>query len=208
MRSSLIIPAYCTDEYLTNLTYSCIESLDSGIRPDEVIVIDNGSTKPLEIPGVWMIREEINNGYAGAVNRGLAEATGDVMIVANNDMTFPYGWLQAIWMVYADGFDVAILRTSDELYEGQTGILPYQRMTSFWAITRKVYETIGELDTQFTGGAYADTDYCRRIREAGFKIGKNWDTTIQHVGSATFNLHSSDYGENALKYKHKWSDLN
>lgn len=207
---SLIIPAYCTNGYLRGLTYDCIMSLDlKRIEPKilEVIIIDNASTPALDIPGVWTLRNEENTGYAGAVNRGLGEATHDKIVVANNDMTFPDGWMRGLNDVFSAGYDVAVLSTSDEPGDNQTGITPHHRMTSFWAIRRHVYEAVGELDTQFTGGAFADTDYCRRIREAGFKIGKNWDVVVNHVGSATFRHHNTGYGENILKYSEKWGNL-
>ncbi|MCR4339228.1 MAG: glycosyltransferase, partial [Gemmatimonadaceae bacterium] len=62
--------------------------------PDELLVIDNGSTPPLDFAAV---RFEENRGFTAASNAGLAAARTDAVLFLNNDvvMTRP-GWLDMI----------------------------------------------------------------------------------------------------------------
>ncbi len=77
-------------------TLACLRSLAAQTRrPDRVLVIDNGSREPLEAPaldraypGVRLLREPENIGYAAGIYRGLGEALdagADHVLTPNND---------------------------------------------------------------------------------------------------------------------------
>lgn len=203
MKISLIIPAYCVSEHLSILTRGCIKSLEIE-PPDELIIVDNGSPIPLPEGPYTLIRFDENQGYVGAANAGLSEAHGDIIIVGNNDLIFSQGWRKALLDVFEAGFDVASLRTPQDLIPLQ-GVQEHERINVFYGMTRKVWETVGPLDPQFVNGAFADTDYCESIKQAGFKIGINWDFMLFHFGSETFTaIGGSNYGENHNKFRKKW----
>ena len=69
----------------------CLMALRSQTVPYELIVIDNsvksdvGRLVAKEFPEARLYREGINDGYAGGNNRGLAYATGDIILVLNPD---------------------------------------------------------------------------------------------------------------------------
>jgi GT2 family glycosyltransferase len=71
------------------------ESLNTALPTgSEVILVDDASTEPViesfrdpsRAGQVYRLRNEKNLGYAGAVNRGIAIATGDVIIQLNSDL--------------------------------------------------------------------------------------------------------------------------
>ena len=68
----------------------------------ELLVVDNCSTDGSpdlmgrEVPAARLVREPENRGYASAVNRGLEEASGDVLIVLNADVAPRLGALVAL----------------------------------------------------------------------------------------------------------------
>jgi GT2 family glycosyltransferase len=69
------------------LTLRCIASLDAtGFTDFETIVVDNDNAEPpLLPPGVQLIRNRKNVGFARAHNRGIAASTGDVVVLINPD---------------------------------------------------------------------------------------------------------------------------
>ena len=85
----------------------CLESLYG--RTDwpnfEVIVVDNASTDgtpeylreaEARYPNLRAVCNETNRGFAAANNQGLTLATGDVLVLLNNDTVVTRGWLTAL----------------------------------------------------------------------------------------------------------------
>jgi GT2 family glycosyltransferase/tetratricopeptide (TPR) repeat protein/glycosyltransferase involved in cell wall biosynthesis len=77
-------------------------------------------------------------------------------------------------------------------------------------ICREVVEKIGLFDERFGIGNFEDDDYCRRAREAGFKLVIACDAFVHHFGGATFRSSDIDFGElmrrNEIVYRAKWGD--
>ncbi len=73
------------------LTLACLRSLLAcDTTPFEIIVVDNGSTDQTrqflaQIDGAKILLNEHNEGFAPAVNRGAAAATGEYLLLLNND---------------------------------------------------------------------------------------------------------------------------
>jgi GT2 family glycosyltransferase len=83
----------------------CIESLSQQKTPGvevEVVVVDNASTDGSDreiaqfYPDVRIIRSPKNIGFAGGVNLGIANSTGDVIVLINNDAVAAPGFISAI----------------------------------------------------------------------------------------------------------------
>jgi len=83
----------------------CIESLSQQKTPGvdvEVVVVDNASTDGSDreiaqfYPDVRIIRSPKNIGFAGGVNLGIANSTGDVIVLINNDAVAAPGFLSSI----------------------------------------------------------------------------------------------------------------
>ena len=93
---SVIIPHLNQPEFLAR----CLASLASGTRvPDEVIVVDNGSTQVPDAicaahPDVTLLSEP-TPGPGPARNRGIAAARGDILAFIDADCLADPGWLAA-----------------------------------------------------------------------------------------------------------------
>lgn len=166
-KTVLIIPAYHPDEELEAMTLHCIDSLDD--CPDNVI---------LQV-------DEYGDGYSKTVNIALKNAPGDVIIIGNNDLIFPDNWLDELLFPLQLGYDVATCWTSDQDYELEDKITSGDKFGSLFAMTRKVYETIGGFDEQFKG-YFSDLDYRHRLLDAGFRIGMNRSLVVKHIAKATY----------------------
>ena len=77
---SIIIPTYNAEPFIFEL----VERLKPQIINAEIIIVDDGSTKPLDIPGFKVIHKQ-NGGVSSARNRGLEEAKGKYIAFIDAD---------------------------------------------------------------------------------------------------------------------------
>lgn len=99
MTVSVIIPSYNGLGFLRN----CLGSLTGpGRKPDQIIVVDNGSKDgspravQREFPGVDLVALEENTGFTGANNAGIRASTGDLIVLLNNDCVVEENWLSGL----------------------------------------------------------------------------------------------------------------
>ncbi|MBI2069756.1 MAG: glycosyltransferase family 2 protein [Elusimicrobia bacterium] len=111
---SLILPAYNEEPHIRR----AVEDFKNTRIFDEILVIDNNSkdrtAEFAKQAGATVIRET-KQGLGNAVHRGLAEATGEIVVLAEPDGTFVANDIHK-FLAYADDFDVVIgTRTAKEL---------------------------------------------------------------------------------------------
>lgn len=159
-------------------------------RPDEVIVVDNGSTVLPEAvcaahPGVQLLHEP-TPGPGPARNRGIAAAKGDILAFIDADCIADPGWLEEAERAMADpearilGGDVRIAMADPgqpTMIEAYESIYAY-RMDRYIArngftgtgnlvIRRSVFDAVGP----FAGiGVAEDRDWGRRATALGLPI--------------------------------------
>jgi glycosyl transferase family 2 len=114
---SVIFPTYNEKDSL----YDAVSGVwDTGVV-DEVIVVDNnavpGSAEEATRAGAVVVRES-EQGYGAAIQRGLAESAGDLLIVMEPDGTFCAHDIAKL-LAYADDFEVVFgTRTTLQLIWG------------------------------------------------------------------------------------------
>jgi GT2 family glycosyltransferase len=97
VRFSIIIPSHRR----TDLLALCLRSLQRHApRAAQVIVVDDASTAgcvaatATAFPDVRVVRLPARRGFCGAVNAGLAAATGDIVELLNDDTEVTAGWAE------------------------------------------------------------------------------------------------------------------
>ncbi|MEN3584754.1 glycosyltransferase [Streptomyces sp. ZYX-F-203] len=87
---SVLVPAYNEAKCIENT----VRSLVAGEHPVEILVIDDGSTdgtarivEAMGLPGVRVVRQ-LNAGKPAALNRGLANASHDIVVMMDGDTVF------------------------------------------------------------------------------------------------------------------------
>lgn len=207
-----------------DFTKACLESLERHTAyPNwELIIVDNASadgtgTYVTEYattrPWVHAIVNTENRGFAGGNNVGLNAATGDYLVILNNDTYVTAGWLgdlirplrkdQGLGLVGPVTNNIGNEAKIDLVYETMEQMadnarrytmahcreLLYVENVAFFctAMPRRVYEQVGPLDESFKIGFFEDDDYCRRVRMVGYRIAIAEDVFIHHHLSASFN---------------------
>lgn len=215
---SIVIVTYNNWLLSQNCLRSVLENTDE--YEIEVIVVDNCSTDEtrLELARINDSRMQIhymkeNLGFAKGNNFGIKQASGDYVILLNNDTIVPNGWLHRIISKFTDekigmvgpmsnsvgneqivDFYVPDERNGVALdylnlhYHFNDGNSCETEMLGFFcvAIRYKVIDKVGLLDENFGIGMFEDDDYCYRVRQADYKLLIAEDAFVFHKGSAAF----------------------
>lgn len=131
---SIVIPSWNTRELLR----VCLRTIDEAEKPAcEVIVVDNDSKDnsadmvAADFPDVKLFRNDTNEGFAKGCNRGIAEATGEYILLHNAD-TEVYPDSLALMIGYLDahqGHGAAAPRLVNADGSTQGGCMAFP---SFW----------------------------------------------------------------------------
>jgi len=135
-RVTVILPAYNEELHIG----SAVEDFSLPGVVDEVIVVDNNSRdRTVEAAAATSARvvAEPAQGYGYALRRGLREATGDLMILAEPDGTF-VGRDVLKLLAYSDDFDMVCgTRTTRELIWAQANMGWFLRVGN-WAVAKLI----------------------------------------------------------------------
>ncbi|HYC62367.1 MAG TPA: glycosyltransferase [Thermoanaerobaculia bacterium] len=236
---SIVIVSYNNQE----LTRLCLESvLRNSMHPNlEVFVVDNASSDgSAEMLAAWrdervrVILNRDNRGFAAANNQALREATGEYLVLLNNDTVVPRGWLPRMLKHLDDpqiGLTVAVTNFSgnesriDVPYRNIDDMPPFAdqymrehegerfdiRVAAMYCVgmRRDVHERVGLLDEEFGVGMFEDDDYSHRVRLAGFRVVCTEDVFVHHFGQASFSkldraAYDALWKKNQAHFEQKW----
>lgn len=206
-----------------DLTRACLTSVDtySQYRNLEIIVVDNASSDgSREYLEEWVCRadnrrlilNDENRGFAAANNQGLDAATGDYLVMLNNDTYVTPGWIRTLVRHLQRDSNIGLIgpvtnnigneAKIDIAYDDVSqmpsaaarytrrhiGATFYMRNAAFFCVMmpRAVYERVGALDEHFGRGFFEDDDYCRRVEQIGLRIACAEDVFVHHHLSASF----------------------
>ena len=220
----------------------CLESLlaNTDYANYELLVVDNASTDgtpeylrrlAASHPHVRLILNQVNVGFAAANNLALRVASGDVLILLNNDTIVPKGWVLGLVQYLQDekiglvgpttnrlGNEAEIeagYRTYGEFEEFAAGVAERGGRGGFdidigsmfcLAMRRKTFERLGALDEQFGIGMFEDDDYSMRARAAGLCVVCAENLFVHHFGGASFGklAASGEFGPLFHANRRRW----
>jgi glycosyltransferase involved in cell wall biosynthesis len=133
---SIVLPAYNEERYIR----SAVDDFFATGVVDEIIVVDNNSrdrTADEAAKTRARVVAESAQGYGHALRRGLREATGDLVIMAEPDGTF-IGRDVLKLLAYADDFDMVCgTRTTRELIWEQANMGWFLRVGN-WSVAKLI----------------------------------------------------------------------
>lgn len=229
-----------------NLAFSrmCIASvLENTEYPNyELILIDNASTDGVreevqrlarDVSSVRIILNDTNRGFGPGNNQGMLAATGEILVLLNNDTMAPKGWLSRLahhlrdrnlgligpatnracneaqldftYQTYAEYQNVA--RTQGLRHAGVR--IPIRMPMMFCtAFRRDVVEAVGMLDERYEVGMFEDEDYAMRVRAAGYDVAWTPEVYVHHAYHASIGklLPTGEYMRLVQQNKHRFEE--
>ena len=210
MKLSVVIPSRNGLHFLRKHLPAVLAELENG---GEVIVVDDCSEDetavrgPVEFPGVRFIARTGEPGFCYAVNSGMHESSGDMLLLPNNDVLLPGGALSklvrelqnapryfcaAVPMIRRpDGSDESTVNymfsrgLASTSIDGD-GVLYPSGACSLWR--RSSWESLGGLDTIYAPIYWEDTDIGARAFRLGMKVLRVPAVEVQHEHAATMRL--------------------
>ncbi|MBA4135680.1 MAG: glycosyltransferase family 2 protein [Opitutus sp.] len=161
---------------------------------------------------------------ADGANKQQTPNAPDWVVVLNNDVLLPEGWLAALLgAAERHGLDVVCpaMRERDQNYEFESYARDFTAKLGgavrrggahgvCFAVRREVFERIGGFDEAFRIGQFEDADFFRRARLAGFHTGVVGACFLHHFGSVTQDALSNTKkqrpyeAENRAHFRKKW----
>jgi GT2 family glycosyltransferase/glycosyltransferase involved in cell wall biosynthesis len=212
----------------------------------ELIVVDNASSDGTpeyltefgrEHPAAKIILNPENGGFSAGNNLGIKEASGDIVILLNNDTYVTDGWIMSLVRHFKADPELGLVgpvtnnigneAKIDIAYDSKEQIAAkalaytsvhgrerlYVDNIAFFcaAISADAIGKIGLLDERFGLGFFEDDDYCKRARNAGFKIAIAEDCFIHHELSASWNANKQKQRDEYLErnkriFEEKWGE--
>ena len=164
-----------------------------------IIVVDDGARADSEAvlpPDVTWVDGVKPFVFARNVNLGIT-AAGDADVILMNDdarLLTTHGfsmWADAMQdrrdTICSAGI-VGTVCNPRQIAQPMNTFRPELKHLAFVCVylPRPVLDRVGPLDERFTAYGYEDFDYCRRAREAGFRLA-TWDgCVVDHSGHSTF----------------------
>ena len=150
------------------------------------------------------------------MNQGFEKVTAKYTVWLNNDTIVTPDWLKIQVKHLEENPSVAAIgpktngsgiMQKEDSWDGSTDLediskfgkefhkknkgkhFEYHRIAGFCIVMKsELISLIGKLDEKFNVGGYDDDDYCKRIRDQGFKILIASDVFIYHKSGATFSM--------------------
>lgn len=214
-------------------TKQCLESLirNNEYQNLEIIIVDNASTDETKIqlarlsnPNIKVLFSPENLGFAGGNKAGCNLATGEYIILLNNDTIVTQNWVEKLIKPLRENEHIGmagpvsnsvgndqmldfcisnpLFGASDlwlqDFNQFNRGKFRYTDLLGFYcvAIKREIYEKVGDLDTNYGIGMFEDDDYCESVKSLGYKLVIVEDVFVYHHGSVSFKKLQSEHYKN------------
>ena len=232
---SVVVLTYNHLELTKKCLYSLLHKTD--YKNLEIIIVDNASTDGTRqflldlrqnFKNIELILNEVNLGFAAGNNIGLKRATGDYLVMLNNDTVVTEGWVMTMLRHLQKNPKIGLLgpvtnnignEAKVQTYYSNLEEMPQEALkitsqnfgklyplntAAFFCVmmSRQTYEQCGPLSEEYGLGFFEDDDYCRRVQKIGKKIYCAEDVFIHHELSASFNR-LSEGARNELFKKNK-----
>lgn len=211
-----------------NLEIIVVDNASSDGTPEKLREIERQDDR------IRVVHNDANLGFAAGNNVGLRRARGEFVILLNNDTVVTRGWVRDLIrpMQLDPGIGLAGPLTNDigneqklslmygdlaEMHEVSRRVVRARLRRRFdtsnlaffcVAIRRDVLDEVGLLDEAYGVGFFEDDDYCRRVRQAGWRLVIADDVFVHHYLSVSFHALGEERAEllarNKAIFESRW----
>lgn len=229
MKISIVIPNYNGEKILEKNLSRVVRVLEESKEDIEIIISDDASTDTsvqilqsfidhtkTKIP-IQLVTSSRNKGFSSNVNKGVAAASGEVVVLLNTDVIPEKGFLQPLLTHFSDPSIFAV-GCMDKSKEGDTvvlrgrglgkwkkGFLIHSRgevdmNNTLWvsggsgAFKKSIWDKLGGLDTLYNPYYWEDIDISYRAVKSGYSIVFEPKSTVihEHDTGSIKTQHSND----------------
>ena len=193
------------------------------------ILVDNGSDRETERileefaeildSRALLLRNDTNQGYVRAVNRGLARAEATHIAIIRNTTIVTNGWLEPMLRLSTQRSEAGIIvprlvpgSVGKPARKDRAGAAPIEADHGSLAamlLQKRTYDAIGGIDEEMDGGTWSLKDFSRRAFRSGFVTVRSDESTVYFEDEMLFG--STERREQAVKrsvaqYLERWGD--
>lgn len=222
-----------------NLDYArdCLRSVGQYTpEPHELILVDNASNDGTaawlrSVPGAQVIVQESATSYAACVNRAMADAIGDYIVILDSASYVTEGWLgrliaglraepglgavgpltnvslvnpvQNLDVPYHDLHGVAAFGAEIARSRAGSGEVVPNLDLFCWMMTQEAMERVGPLDETLT--IFLSQDYSLRMRLSKMRLRLVQDVFVHRSYVTTWT--EEELEADNLRFRHKWEKV-
>ena len=200
-RISVVIPAYNAADTLGE----CLGALARSVkRPDEILVVDDGSSAEQSRRIATLVAEhggrlihQLNAGPAAARNRGARESTGDILVFLDADVRVHPSTISQLAEALADQHLDAVFGSYDDNPSDGSVVSDFRNLlhhfvhqgsrreaSTFWAgcgaVRRSIFTSTG-FDESYTGASIEDVAFGWKLTAAGHRIESRPEIQVTHL---------------------------
>lgn len=215
MRLSVVIPTYNGKKLLQANLPAIISACTHWGSNWEIIIVDDAGTDDTptwlkkKYPKIKLVKNKQNLRFARSVNRGVARASGDILVLFNNDVRPEKNFLQPLLSHFEDQkvFAVGCLEKNIEAGKevlGGRGVGRFSRgffvhwrakdqtkSDTLWvsggsgAFSKKIWNKLGGFDPLYRPAYEEDRDLCYLALKAGYKLAFESNSKVSHFHETT-----------------------
>ncbi|HTP66601.1 MAG TPA: glycosyltransferase [Geobacteraceae bacterium] len=210
-------------------TRNCLVNLMDHSPQARFILVDNGSDRETERllqefaeildHRALLLRNDVNQGYVRAVNRGIARAEAPSIAIIRNSSIVIEGWQESLLKFIDEQEDAGIvvprlvpLNSAKPGKSGQHPAPPEEADHGSFAamvLKKRLYDAVGGFDEEMDGGTWCLKDFSRRAYRHGFFTYQVPAGTVRFEDEVPFG--STERRELALKrslaaYRERWGE--
>lgn len=191
MKYSVVMPIFHRkgNEVVQTYAKECVESVKRNSQDYELIIIDDGST----LDTSWfkknadVYKRHKNKGVAPSWNDGIKLSKGKYIVVINDDIVVPEGWLDDLVLTFEIIKNAGVVGPAVEHLPNGIGIEENHVWFpgSCFMLPRETIDKVGLFDEDFAPFYFEDTEYWTRILKSGLKMARNYNVFIKHKEGQT-----------------------